>query len=246
MRWHYFSRRVMVDAVIGPCPENCRFASDAQARNPARGAGFFTVIDGQAGVGKTTVIALTAARLAAQDLPVLAIRQPSDSPIGTLARASTHNLHGLPLTFLMAADRYYHQEHVICPTLASGQIIVCDRYVTTAMVLDQMDGAEPEFVWSIYRYLIWPDLAIVLTGDPAVCRARAARRGIYSRFHEGGTRAAETEARPLCQHGGHADKLWLSDPDGPDPRPGLRDCNRAHPRTHDRLSDQPAERGIGQ
>lgn len=165
-----------------------------QARNPARDVGLFTVIDGQAGVGKTTATALTAARLAAQDLPVLATRQPSDSPIGTLARASTHNLHGLPLTFLMAADRYYQQEHVICPALAAGQIIVCDRYVTTAMVLDQIDGAEPEFVWNIYRYLTWPDLAIVLTGDPAVCRARAARRGLYSRFHEGGTRAAETEA----------------------------------------------------
>ena len=38
-----------------------------QARNPARGAGFFTVIDGQAGVGKTTVIALIAARLAAME-----------------------------------------------------------------------------------------------------------------------------------------------------------------------------------
>lgn len=163
-------------------------------RNPAPGAGFFTVIDGQAGVGKTTVTALTVARLAAQGLPALTIRQPSDSALGILARASTHNLRGLPLTFLMAADRYYQQDHVIGPALASGRLIVCDRYVTTAMVLDQMDGAEPEYLWNIYRYLAWPDLAIVLTGDPAICRARAARRGIYSRFHEGGTRAGETEA----------------------------------------------------
>jgi thymidylate kinase len=90
------------------------------APDPAPGAGFFTVIDGQAGVGKTTVTALTVARLAAQGLPTLAIRQPSDSPMGTLARTSTHDLHGLPLTFLMAADRHYQQEHVICPALNSG------------------------------------------------------------------------------------------------------------------------------
>jgi dTMP kinase len=62
------------------------------------------------------------------------------------------------------------------------------------MVLDQMDGAETGFVWGIYRYLTWPDLAIVLVGDPVLCRARAAKRGLYSRFHEGGSRAAETEA----------------------------------------------------
>ncbi len=72
--------------------------------------------------------------------------------------------------------------------------MVCDRYVTTAMVLDQMDGAAPEFIWSIYRYLRWPDVAVILTGDPAVCRARTAGRGVYSRFHEGGTDAGKSEA----------------------------------------------------
>jgi dTMP kinase len=66
--------------------------------------------------------------------------------------------------------------------------------MTTALVLDQLDGADPEFIWGIYRYLRWPDLAVILAGDPAVCRARAADRGLYSRFHEGGADAATTEA----------------------------------------------------
>ena len=114
--------------------------------------------------------------------------------MGRLARASTHELHGLPLSFLMAADRYHHQEHVIVPALEAGRVVVCDRYVTTAMVLDQLDGADPEFIWGIYRYLRWPDVAVILTGDPAVCRARAAGRGVYSRFHEGGADAGKSEA----------------------------------------------------
>jgi dTMP kinase len=163
-------------------------------RGPAKYAGFFAVIDGPVGVGKTTVTAMAAAKLAAVGLSVLATRQPSDSPLGKLARFSTHDLHGLALTFLMAADRYHHYEHVIGPALAAGHIVLCDRYVTTALVLDQIDGAEPDFVWSIYRYLGWPDLAVVLTGDPAMCRARTQRRGLYSRFHEGGVTAAEAEA----------------------------------------------------
>ena len=26
------------------------------------------------------------------------------------------------------------------------------------------------FIWGIYRYLRWPDLEVILAGDPAVCR----------------------------------------------------------------------------
>jgi len=156
--------------------------------------GFLVTIDGPAGVGKTTVTALAGAWLTEHGVPAVVTRQPSDSAMGKLARASTYDLQGLPLSLLMAADRYHHQDHVITPALQAGQVVVCDRYVTTALVLDQLDGADPEFIWGIYRYLRWPDLAVILTGDPAVCRARAAGRGLYSRFHEGGAAATTTEA----------------------------------------------------
>lgn len=161
---------------------------------PAGTPGFLVTIDGPAGVGKTTVAAWAAARLAEHGVPAAVTRQRSDSAMGVLARASTYDLRGLPLSLLMASDRYHHQDHVITPALRAGQVVVCDRYVTTALVLDQLDGADPEFIWCIYRYMRWPDLAIILTGDPAVCRERAAGRGIYSRFHEGGAGAAKSEA----------------------------------------------------
>jgi dTMP kinase len=179
-------------------------AAEAQARPGASGTaadlaaprtpGYLAVIDGPAGVGKTTVAALVAARLAGQGIRALVTGQPSSSPMGRLARASTHELRGLPLSLLMAADRYHHQDHVIIPALEASRVVVCDRYVTTALVLDQLDGADPEFIWGIYRYLRWPDVAVILTGDPAVCRSRAVQRGIYSRFQEGGTEAGEAEA----------------------------------------------------
>jgi dTMP kinase len=161
---------------------------------PSGAAGFLATIDGPAGVGKTTVAARTGAQLAEQGFPAVVTRQPSDSAMGRLARSSTYDLRGLPLSFLMAADRHHHQDHVITPALEASQVVVCDRYMPTALVLDQLDGADPEFIWGIYRYLRWPDLAVILTGDPAVCRARAAARGIYSRFQEGGPCAAQTEA----------------------------------------------------
>jgi dTMP kinase len=164
------------------------------ATTATRPAGFLAVIDGPAGAGKTTVTALVAAALAAHGHSVLATRQPSDALLGKLARSSTQELRGLPLTFLMAADRYHHDEHVISPALAASRVVVCDRYVPTALVLDQLDGADPEFIWGIYRYLRWPDLAVILSGDPGLCRARVRARGAYSRFHHGGARAGTAEA----------------------------------------------------
>lgn len=179
---------------ISKYPGNTTGIRTAIPAQPAPGRGFLAVIDGPAGAGKTTITGLTAKSLAAQGIAVLATRQPSDSPIGELARASTHHLHGLPLTFLMAADRHHYDEHVIAPALAGGKVVVCDRYVPTALVLDQIDGADPDFVWMIYRRLRWPDLAVILRGDPATCRSRAQRRGLYSRFHEDRTVTAQAEA----------------------------------------------------
>ncbi|WP_433189220.1 dTMP kinase [Actinoallomurus sp. CA-150999] len=151
-------------------------------------------VDGPCGVGKTTVTRLVADALLERGVPALATGQPSQSPMGKLARSSTHELHGLALTFLMAADRHHHQAEVIIPALDDGLVVVCDRYVPTALVLDQLDGTDPGFIMAVYRHMYRPDLAVLLTGESATCRARAAARGTYSRFHEGGTAAGEREA----------------------------------------------------
>lgn len=168
-------------------------ATPARGRAPSRsGPGFLLTLDGPSGVGKTTVAALVADHFRGRG-PVLLTGQPSRSPIGQLARTGTHQFRGLVLTFLMAADRHHHLENVIAPALAADHVVVCDRYVLTALVLDQLDGARPGFIWNLYRRMPRPDLAVVLTGDPVTCRARAAARGTYSRFHEGGELAARTE-----------------------------------------------------
>lgn len=166
----------------------------AEAIGPCRSGGFLVTIDGPSGVGKTSVTGLICRQLVARGIPALGTRQPSDSAMGRLARANTQNLHGLALTFLMAADRHHHQDHVITPAIEQGRLVVCDRYVTSALVLDTLDGADPDFIWTIYRYLRWPALAILLAGDPEQCQARAATRGVYSRFHSGGIAARHHEA----------------------------------------------------
>ncbi|WP_435111356.1 dTMP kinase [Nocardiopsis synnemataformans] len=161
---------------------------------PAAPGGFLVSLDGPSGVGKTTTARHLHRLLAATGHCAVLEAQPSSSPIGELARHSTHTIRGLALTCLMAADRYHHLATTLLPHLDAGRIVVCDRYTPTAFVLDQLDGADPEFIASLYQYARPADLFVFLTASPRVCADRARSRGSnYSRFHHTDTAAADRE-----------------------------------------------------
>lgn len=147
--------------------------------------GRFIVIDGPSGVGKSTVTTLLAGRLSAAGRDVLTTSEPSNGPIGELARGGTHDYQGLALACLVAADRYHHLATQVRPALAQGRIVVCDRYVPSSLVLQHLDGVPDTFLWQLNASADRPDLTILLVGEDEACRRRARQRGTYSRFHEG-------------------------------------------------------------
>jgi dTMP kinase len=146
--------------------------------------GIFITLDGPSGVGKTTMAGRLADLLSHGRRAVTATAEPSTSAIGELARYGTHEYHGRTLSCLIAADRYHHVESVIEPALERREIVICDRYFPSSLVLDQMDSVPFDFIWSTYQGLRWPDLSIFLSADPEVCGQRAAARGNHSRFHQ--------------------------------------------------------------
>lgn len=101
----------------------------------------------------------------------------------------------MALACLVTADRYHQLEHEIRPALAAGHVVLCDRYVPSSLVLQQMDGVDASFLWQLNQHADTPDLTIILVGRPARSRARAHRRGIYSRFHRGPATAGAIEQR---------------------------------------------------
>jgi dTMP kinase len=170
--------------------------------------GFFVAIDGPSGIGKSTLTGLLADRLRARDCSVVATKEPTATPLGSLARFGTDDYHGLTLACLVAADRYQHLEHEIRPALQAGRLVLCDRYLASSLVLQRMDGVSPEFVWQLHQHADRPDLCIILSGDASCARERAEKRGLYSRFHRGGqvvglAEAAlyATAATELAEHG---------------------------------------------
>jgi dTMP kinase len=156
--------------------------------------GFFVAIDGPSGIGKSTLTGLLADRLTAHGCSVMATKEPTATPLGSLARFGTDDYHGLTLACLVAADRYQHLEHEIRPALRAERLVLCDRYLASSLVLQRLDGVSPEFVWQLNQYADRPDLCIILSGDASCARARAEKRGLYSRFHRGGQVAGMAEA----------------------------------------------------
>lgn len=153
--------------------------------------GIFISLDGPGGAGKSTLVSLIAERLIANGGPALATRQPSDSPLGVLARHRTDTYGSHALACLVAADRYHHLATVIRPALESGQSVVCDRYVPSSYVLQQRDGVPLTFIRALNAEADRPHLAVLLTADPDLLERRLRVRGGHSRFEHDGSSHAE-------------------------------------------------------
>lgn len=106
------------------------------------GEGVFITVDGPSGVGKSTVARSLERFLAGRGRTVTCTTEPSGAAIGRLARFGTHEFHGRALSCLVAADRYHHVDTVVAPALERGEVVVCDRYLPSSLVLDQLDGRQ--------------------------------------------------------------------------------------------------------
>ena len=157
--------------------------------------GFFVSLDGPGGVGKSTITAAVVAALGAAGFAVHATREPSGTPLGELARHGTDTYRGMAFACLIAADRYQHQEQEIRPAIARGDIVVCDRYVASSLVLQVIDGVGRDVVWELNRHADMPDLAVILNARAEVIRKRLTSRGAHSRY-EREERGTERE----CAH----------------------------------------------
>lgn len=157
-------------------------------------AGILVSIDGPGGSGKSTVAAITADILIGHGLAVHETTEPSRTPLGKLIRAGTDEYAGMSLACLVAGDRHHHLAAEIRPALAAGQVVICDRYVPSSLVLQRMDGIS----WDVIRQLndgtSQPGLAVILNADPVAIAARLNARGGHSRF-ERQPGSSRTESR---------------------------------------------------
>lgn len=146
--------------------------------------GLFVSIDGPSGVGKTTTVHTLAQLLRNEGRAVHVTAKPSEGPIGTLARELTEKIQGASLACLYAADRYHHLTSEVLPHVDLGEIVITDRYIPSALVMQQLDGVDPEYLWRINARATRPHLAVILDAAPAVVAQRLRERGPHNRLQK--------------------------------------------------------------
>jgi dTMP kinase len=182
----------------------------------ARG-GRFLVLEGIDGAGTTTQVARLAERLRKDGgAPVRATREPSDGPIGSLVRQVLTGRIVAPqgrapgwatMALLFAADRMDHVESEIEPFLAAGGVLISDRYDASSLAYQSVSsgsGGEKAVEWirSLNREAMRPDLTIVLDLAPDLAAERRASRGEAAQLYEQNEvqRALAAFYRDLAKH----------------------------------------------
>jgi len=144
--------------------------------------GRFLVLDGGDGVGKTTQMDLLTDRLELAGLTVCRLRDPGSTVVGDrirdiLLHGSEDHIDPSCEMLLFMASRAQMLAEKIAPALASGQVVLCDRFVSSTIAYQGASGVDPQRIIDLWDRTggVWPDLTVVLNlaDDTGLDRARA-------------------------------------------------------------------------
>ncbi|UGY92314.1 dTMP kinase [Streptomyces gobiensis] len=163
-------RRDLADAVRGGDP--------AQAPFPT---GFFLVLEGGDGAGKSTQAEALAEWIRGKGHEVVVTREPGATPIGKRLRSilldvSSTGLSHRAEALLYAADRAEHIDSVVRPALERGAVVISDRYIDSSVAY-QGAGRDlsPTEIARISRWAtdgLVPHLTVLLDISPETARER--------------------------------------------------------------------------
>jgi dTMP kinase len=154
-------------------------------------AGAFVVLEGPDGAGKSSLVRALGARLLADGMQVLPVREPGGTPVAEAARKvalrSRHEISPAAELFLILAARADLVARVIRPALEAGQIVLADRFdLSTRAYQVAGRGLPADDVDAALRLAtggLVPDLTLVLDIPVEIGRERQRRaRKVQDRF----------------------------------------------------------------
>jgi dTMP kinase len=156
-------------------------------------SGAFVVVEGPDGAGKSTLVRALGARLLAEGVRVLQVREPGGTPVAEAARKvalrSRHEISPAAELFLILAARADLVTRVIRPALEEGLVVLADRFdLSTRAYQVAGRGLPAEDVDAALRLAtdgVRPDLTLVLEIPVEMGRERQRRaRKVQDRFEQ--------------------------------------------------------------
>ena len=149
------------------------------------------VLEGLDGAGTTTQARRLVTYLEAHGQRAHLTREPSDGPIGSLLREMLVGKHAIPdaklgqdtFGLLCAADRMDHLQREVEPQLASGAIVVSDRWYHSSLAY-QGTGADRDWITQLNSRARRPDVTVFLRVRPEVAAARRVAAGRVQELFE--------------------------------------------------------------
>lgn len=143
----------------------------------------FVSFEGPEGSGKSTALAGVAERLSAAGYNVVKTREPGAGELGVQIRRILLDGGDLPSEaelFLFLADRANHVRTLIGPALATGAVVLCDRYADSTLVYQGWARRlSQSFLREANKFAtggLTPDLTLLFDLPPAAGLARIANK----------------------------------------------------------------------
>lgn len=156
--------------------------------------GALLVLEGIDGSGKTGVARFLKDALLKRGFAVIGTQEPGGTEEGAALRKMLLARDGYDWTptselLLLNAARRQHVDRVVLPAVASGKIVVCDRFVGSTLAYQGAGRGLPEsLILRLHELAIgdvWPNLTVVLDLDPEVALRRSVARLAASNVDEG-------------------------------------------------------------
>ncbi len=151
--------------------------------------GRLIVFEGIDGTGKSTQIEMLANRLQTEGYDVITTREPTNGRYGQKIR----NLYQDRKTVskeeelqLFINDRKEHVKDLLSPSLASGKVVLCDRYYFSTAAYQGANGFDPKDILQRNSFAPVPDLVLLfdLTPEESIRRITRSRGDTLNDFEQ--------------------------------------------------------------
>lgn len=147
--------------------------------------GIFISVEGGDGSGKSTQLANIREYLEGRGIDALFIREPGGTSIGEKIRdilldPANSEMCAMTEALLYAASRAQIVSEVIKPALASGKLVICDRFVDSSIAYQAYGRQMGDAIWDINKYAVdfaMPDYTFFLDINPHIALDRIDSRG---------------------------------------------------------------------